>query len=448
MGGGMFAGMLEGFTKSSSAHTRELMEIELAAREGIAKMWESIASNESSPPDIRQAAMQNIMEIRTADPNKPLNKKLSNIDAVARLNPIAPQEKMTGEALPRGPEPGTPPQGLLSAPYGVGAPGGQPMGPPDPAPQGPPAELPTPEASRDSLFYSQDQMTATKMNEIQKLLRMGLRPPGYGRADEVFPLPAGGAVGVRDFEGNIETVLGPPKAPTGAPGIESKEAYVQRAMEIFTQKNKRPPNLSEQQEIVEVANENYPRDPAGMFFPLVDPFGAITEFYNPQRESSIPPPPGESRRAAVPFAERKQQSALEVMLEDVDRLSWYADKNRQAIGPVAGRGFSVARQFMDVGEDVNRMFRISDNLAELLLRARSGAQINESEYTRLRGLMPDPRGPEGKFFSDLKEYQLESKRIFEKQFGRSYTSLEYIENDDGTVTFYRQNPDGTMTPIE
>jgi len=92
--GGMFAGIMSGFTESSSAHSRELMEIELAAREGIAKMWESIANNETSPPEIRQAAMQNIMEIRMADPGKPLNKKFTNIDAVARLNPIPP----TGQA--------------------------------------------------------------------------------------------------------------------------------------------------------------------------------------------------------------------------------------------------------------------------------------------------------------------------------------------------------------
>jgi len=239
--GGMFAGMLSGFTESSREHTRGLMDIELAAREGIASMWESIASNESSPPEIRQAAMQNIMEIQTADPNKPLNKKLTNIDAVARLNPIAPTgqaAEMAGQTeLPasvRGGEPPTPPQGLLNIPYGMGAPGGQPMGP-SPAPEGgPPMDLPAPEAARDSLFYGPGQQTAMQMNELQQYIRAGLLPSGVTRdIQEPLRLTPGSEAYMRDPSGApTGEVLRAPFAPDAGPELSAEDQIAVNAYAV------------------------------------------------------------------------------------------------------------------------------------------------------------------------------------------------------------------------
>lgn len=109
--------------------------------------------------------------------------------------------------------------------------------------------------------------------------------------------------------------------------------------------------------------------------------------------------------------ERKDAGNLSVMIDDTFTLQNLATSNKDAIGPLQGRWQAIKRATIGTGNaEVNELFRISDNLADQLLRARSGAQINEGEYARLRTLVPNPRGPEDKFFSDLAGFVSELKR--------------------------------------
>jgi hypothetical protein len=115
--------------------------------------------------------------------------------------------------------------------------------------------------------------------------------------------------------------------------------------------------------------------------------------------------------------ERKDEGNLSVMLEDIGTLNRLADTHKDAIGPVQGRVAALKRATVGTGDpEVNELFRISDNLADQLLRARSGAQINENEYSRLRSIVPNPRGPEDKFFSDLQGFRSEMERIIQERF--------------------------------
>lgn len=245
--GGMFAGLMSGYGDASRENSRQMMEIELSARDGIAKMWESIANNPDSPPEIRQGAMENLMGIYGADPTKPLPKPLMDINALARRNPVAPTEQasqMAGQTeLPasiRGDEPPTPPQGLLNIPYGeMGAPGGAPMGP-SPAPEGlPPMNLPTPEGADDSLFYSPGQMTDMQMDEIQRYLDMGLMPQGISRdIQEPLYLSPGEQAHQRDPTGELTgQVLQAPFKPEAGPQLSAED---QIAVNAYAVKNEMP----------------------------------------------------------------------------------------------------------------------------------------------------------------------------------------------------------------
>lgn len=242
---GIGAGLFAGFGHAAGEHNRRLMEIELASREGIAKMWQALAENETLPPEIRQGAIENLICTYTSDPSKPLKKQCTDINALARRNPIPPPALPTPEELPAGGRTGapTPPEGQLAIPPGVqallppaggfpgetqpvaarleggvpvpvigapAAPGGQPMGIPPPATgiPPPPAELPPPGEPRYSIFPSTSQqlaqaemfarreaelegeLTATRRNELQKEARAAFAAgePFVGQAG--FPVVA------------------------------------------------------------------------------------------------------------------------------------------------------------------------------------------------------------------------------------------------------------------
>ena len=162
---------------------------------------------------------------------------------------------MTGADLPasvRGNEPPVPPQGLLNFPYG-GAPGGQPMGP-SPPPSGPPTELPGPEGADPSLFYSPDQMSATRMNEIQQYIRAGLLPSGISRdTQDPLLLPPGYQAHMRDPSGGFTgDTLQAPFAPDSGPQLSALD---QSAVFAYASKNRIPIDELGPEEIMQAIAE-------------------------------------------------------------------------------------------------------------------------------------------------------------------------------------------------
>ena len=125
----------------------------------------------------------------------------------------------------------------------------------------------------------------------------------------------------------------------------------------------------------------------------------------------------ENIRPQFTAAEREELSLMDEILTQLDTLEQLGEGNRGSIGVVQGRVAATKRATVGASDDVNEMFRISDNVADMLLRARSGAQINEQEYGRLRSLIPNARGPEGKFFSDLEGFRAETQRVLERRTG-------------------------------
>lgn len=160
------------------------------------------------------------------------------------------------------------------------------------------------------------------------------------------------------------------------------------------------------------------RSGRGMLMPVMNEQGEIQGFYNNRTGEAVQAPPEimGQRRTPVPAGENEKRSLLSGMVDDADHLEQLANRGRDSIGVVAGRTAAARRGPLSLvlGEnspEINDMFHISDNLGDQLLRARSGAQINEQEYARLRPLVPNPRDPEGKFFADLRRFRYEVNRL-------------------------------------
>lgn len=195
-----------------------------------------------------------------------------------------------------------------------------------------------------------------------------------------------------------------------------------------------------QAQAIKIYNQMYPRaegssQPRTGWQPQYDAAsGRLMGYYHPATETfravgegSLP---AGTRPGAIPFGEMEKRALLTSMLSDAQRLGTLvgsADKPTpvgQSIGYYSGRVNDIRRSgvLAPLGVEpppdaVNEMFRIADNMADMLLRARSGAQINEQEYQRLRRLMPDPRTDAATFRSNLAEFVRETNNIMTARQG-------------------------------
>lgn len=323
----------------------------------------------------------------------------------------------------------------------------------------PPTFEETPRAQAILNRIASGRATATEINEAQQWLRAGLPPPDITMPRPV-PVTAGGALAEVDPLGRLtgEMLAGPPAVGT-VPGVGTFDAYVENAFQTAREQKRAqglPPILSaeERNDIIEQSQETYPRSRAGQWIPLYDEnsnvqFGAVN--YEQQAFRPIPlgtagdfAGAGQITDRPLSDTARKDKAALEVMLQDTQRLDVLANMNRDKIGPGWGRYYGVARRFYDIGESANRMFRIAQNLRDLLVRARSGAQVNERELEEMEKIMPNPSGTESAFFANLREFQLEGMRIFRNRFKVEYKPL--LIQDDGSV--WEQQPGGKIVQID
>jgi hypothetical protein len=161
------------------------------------------------------------------------------------------------------------------------------------------------------------------------------------------------------------------------------------------------------------------REIAGMgtLRPLVDDEGKIYGFYNNRNGEYVPAEEGMAgaRVSNVPAAEREKRAALQGISDDIRYIAEIAPKHQDKIGRFAGPLAEIQQSFIGGDQEAIDLFSISDNISDQLLRARSGAQINEQEYARLRKITPNPRTSPDKFFADLRRFQFEIDRLLEQR---------------------------------
>jgi hypothetical protein len=211
-----------------------------------------------------------------------------------------------------------------------------------------------------------------------------------------------------------------PDASTSASGDKEVHTYTRRDGKVVTT------FIRPDKTTYDVTSENPAREGSGLepgaYTVGVNPQGNITGAWNPKSGVYKEPPKeiteGGMRKSPMAVSELQQESAMDVMLQDIGTLRQLAERNKGSIGTIEGRATALQRATTGTSDEVNEMFRLSDNMSDMLLRARSGAQINEQEYNRLRSLVPNPRGPEGKFFSDLAGFESELKRTLAARRGQ------------------------------
>ena len=170
-----------------------------------------------------------------------------------------------------------------------------------------------------------------------------------------------------------------------------------------------------------------PQGPQGSFQPLVNATGEVLEFFNPTTGQRVASPVAGARRTPLPPTENIRRATLSNSLEDVTRIGGLATKHKDKLGKIMGNLTSAQMQTLgEENPEVADLFRTSDNLADQLLRLRSGAAITEGEYQRMLKLVPNPRGPYSTFMGTLKSFQDELQRIAVKSTGGQVSATGQI----------------------
>lgn len=196
------------------------------------------------------------------------------------------------------------------------------------------------------------------------------------------------------------------------PGKEGKLSLQERLSALYAIPN-RTPDQDRELKSIEKAMTLVANTYGAGYKMLSTPEGQPFLFH--PHQGAVASPAGS--RPPYSAGERQDVAALSGMVEDVALLRVLAEEKKSKIGPIAGRVADFDRKFLGADASTNDLFRISDNLADQLLRVRSGAQINEQEYARLRLLTPNPRYSASKFFSDLTGFESELKRLLAKRSG-------------------------------
>jgi len=94
------------------------------------------------------------------------------------------------------------------------------------------------------------------------------------------------------------------------------------------------------------------------------------------------------------------------------------------VGPVAGRFYSIAENWKNLPENQVKFYSFVNDTKDALLRARSGAQINEQEYARLVKFLPTAELPAKNFKARMSRFE-EQVDILMKEKTRVYKSQGY-----------------------
>lgn len=86
------------------------------------------------------------------------------------------------------------------------------------------------------------------------------------------------------------------------------------------------------------------------------------------------------------------------------------------VGPIAGRTGAVEEKFLGTAsKDQVKFYSWVRDIQDSLLRARSGAQINEQEYQRLANFLPDPNLPSKSFEARAERFKQELDIVMEEK---------------------------------
>ena len=178
----------------------------------------------------------------------------------------------------------------------------------------------------------------------------------------------------------------------------------------------------------------------GSYIPLVNERGVVIGAWNPKAGKTVGAPGIEgARKAPLSASAIKEETILAVMLEDIGRLEELSAKHPEAIGPIQGRLGAIRAKTVGNLPEITELRRLAFNLSDQLLRARSGAQINEQEYARLSRLVPQPSDPDIDFSTKLKSFREEIQRTLAIRRGDVAPSREAVSDEGPKVRDRREH---------
>lgn len=125
--------------------------------------------------------------------------------------------------------------------------------------------------------------------------------------------------------------------------------------------------------------------------------------------SPLTAPQGEPLGRPTPASEMKTGRELSTMGEALKRIDENYSPNY--VGVVAGRVGQIKEKLVDLPEKQVMFYSDVNDIKDQLLRARSGAQINEQEYSRLVRFLPTSELPPKNFRARLERFRKEFNDI-------------------------------------
>jgi hypothetical protein len=133
-----------------------------------------------------------------------------------------------------------------------------------------------------------------------------------------------------------------------------------------------------------------------------------------------------------PIGEPERKPLGEAATKEFGALSALKESNRKAIslfkesyvGPAAGRYYTQKEKIATLPEEQVKFYAYVRDNKDMLLRARSGAQINEQEYARLEKLMPGENLPPKNFMARAKRFEEAVDNILTEK-SKAYSAQGY-----------------------
>ena len=183
--------------------------------------------------------------------------------------------------------------------------------------------------------------------------------------------------------------------------------------------------------------------------PVLDEYGNPVQEYVTKAEAH-----GRPKHRAPGAGQQKDKGSLETLLDNTKILGeliktpGLADQFGGPFG-IKGAWTAFKRKMGGGSAEAGNLISITENMADNLLRARSGAQINESEYARLRPLIPTIDDPWPAFLQKFKYFTEESQRILANRYGKSNDPAAPGAPGAGgsgaaPVISYKRGPDGKL----
>jgi len=120
---------------------------------------------------------------------------------------------------------------------------------------------------------------------------------------------------------------------------------------------------------------------------------------------------------AIPPAAAEKIGGIEGLLNDIESIKILykfgtKEENQHWTGPVSGRYGTIQEKYLGTATDKQvQFYSYVRDMQDALLRARSGAQINEQEFKRLVGFLPDVNVPAQTFKSRLIRFENELNNV-------------------------------------